>query len=389
MIDNFHNIVKEKLYIGLSIKNYKEICSLLSQEQKTSGKGRTHQANYWKQYFDYEKQGHKYIITAIHDEPIPMTENNNIYGKYIEKLILDLLVQKYQSKNIHSNRRLYLSKDSMLQALNMVNSNYHYVKFNTGKTADFIKVDKESLKEFYNINNKNLTDAVDRALNRLSNRFLVIWNLVHTIALNEEVTIYNNEGQKITLKENHVTAGKVELEYINTYEKLVAEQMEFKSKQEIYLCGKYKEFIKNVCEQLQKQGLNILYYYRSYDIIFHPDVIKERDKLNEFLLEYEERQNVKITLNGIVSKQIIINADNRQKEAKGKLKPVFGKRNTMNQDYEEQKNVRRSQLKYITDTSKIIDTIINYKTKDISSNILDYERMKRKRFNKKMDDILK
>jgi len=236
------------------------MCETIRQELKTSGKGRNHQANHWKQFFDWEKQGHKYIITTIHDEPIPLIENNNIYGKYIEKLILDLLVQKYQTKSIHSNRRLYLSKDNMLQALNMVNINYHYVKFNTTKTADFIKVDKESLKEFYNINNKNLTDAVDRALNRLENRFLVIWNLVHTIALDEEVTIYNNEGREITLKENHVTAGKVELEYINTYEKLVSEQMEFKNKQEIYLCGKYKEFIKNVCDQLQDKGLNILYY---------------------------------------------------------------------------------------------------------------------------------
>jgi len=115
-----HRLVKSNLSIGQIIKNYKELCLILNEEQKTSGKGRTHQANHWKQFFDYEKQGHKYIITAINDAPILLVENNNIYGKYIEKLILDLLVQKYQSKNIHSNRRLYLSKDNMLQALNMV-----------------------------------------------------------------------------------------------------------------------------------------------------------------------------------------------------------------------------------------------------------------------------
>ena len=365
------------------------MCILLNQQQK-NGKGRNYQFEQWQQYFTWERQGHKFIITSIHEFPIlkidNRKDNNNIYGKYIEKLILDLLYQKQQSKN--NNRRLYLSRDQMLQALNMVNSNYHYVKFNTGKVADFLKIDNENIKEFFNINNRNLNDAVERSLKRLESKFLVIWNLVHTIVLNEEVIILDEHGKEIKLKENHVTAGKIELEYINTYEKMVAGEMGYTKKQEIFLAGRYPEFTKKVCSKLQEQDLNILYYYKSYDIIFHPDIVMELDKLNQFLLEYEERKNVKITLNGIVSKQIIINTEKRNQEAKNQIMPTFGERLIVNADYEERKLIRRSQKKYITETTKIIDTVINPKARNIIDKVNTYERTKRKTFNKKIDTIL-
>ena len=387
MQDKLYEMVKNNLYVGLIIKNYKLMCHLLNEQEKT-GKSKILQQENWKRYFDWERKGYKYTITVIHDEPIPKEENNNIYSKYIEKLVLDLLVQKYQSKNIYTNRRLYLSKDNMLQALDMVNINYHFVKFNTSKTADFIKVDNDNLKEFFNLNNRNLTNAVDRALNKLSDKFLVIWNMVVTIALDEEVIVYDENNKKVKLKENHITAEQLELEYINTYEKITAEEMGFEKKSDIFLCGKYMEFIRKVCNHLQEQGLNILYYYQSYNIVFHPDVVKERDKINQYLLEYEERQNVRITLNGIISKQLVENAEERQIKAKSKLTPVFGKRNLSSASYEELKNIRRSKNSYIIDTNKIIDTVIKRETGDLKNKILSYDRMKKKVINKQIDKIL-
>lgn len=373
--DPFHELIKQVLQINQLIKNYKYLCALLNEQPKT-GKSKTLQENNWKRYFDWIKDGHKYIITAIHETPIPKTENTDIYSKYIEKLILDLLVQKYQSKN--NSRRLYLSKDNMLQALSMVNLNYHFVKFNTGKTSDYIKVNHDNLKEFFNLNNKNLIDSIDRALNRLSNKFLVIWQLVYTIALKEEVIIIDEFGKKIKLKENHITAEPLELEYINTYENIIAQEMECETKQEIYLSGKYLKFINNVCERIQEDiGLNILYYYQSYDIIFHPNVIKERDKINQYLLAYEERQNVKITLNGIISKQLYKNAENRQLEAKSKLIPWWGTRGIEHMSFEERRNARRANVNYLDETNKIIDTVINIEKEDLKNKIENYTHIKK------------
>lgn len=53
--------VKSVLYPGMEIKNYKELCSLLDEKQKT-GEAKQIQLGNWQLYFSYRKQGHKFII---------------------------------------------------------------------------------------------------------------------------------------------------------------------------------------------------------------------------------------------------------------------------------------------------------------------------------------
>ena len=45
-------------------KNYKTLCEYLEEETKT-GEARIKQMQNWEQYFTFEKQGHKIIITEI------------------------------------------------------------------------------------------------------------------------------------------------------------------------------------------------------------------------------------------------------------------------------------------------------------------------------------
>ena len=60
--------VKSVLHPGMEIKNYKEICSLLDEKQKT-GEAKQIQLGNWQLYFSYRKQGHKFIIEEIFDIP--------------------------------------------------------------------------------------------------------------------------------------------------------------------------------------------------------------------------------------------------------------------------------------------------------------------------------
>ena len=385
---NLRETIKNKLEVGLVIKNYKKMCELLGEAIKTSN-AKTAQENEWKRYFDWEKEGQNYRITIIHKEPLPKTDgrdNNNIYSKYIEKLILDLLVQKYSS-NVN-NRRLYLSKDHMLQALNMVNNNYSFVKFNISQSASFLQVDRDNLDEFYSINNRNLLNTVERSLNRLSNKFLVNWQFAQTVAVREDVTVKNKYGQWITLNENHRNATQFERECIIYYEEKVATDKGFNNKQDIYLSGRYQEFTKEVCTYLQEDGLNILYYYKSFDIVFHPNVEKELKKINQFLLEYEERQDAKITLNGIISNQIIKNAEKRHEKSKSEIQPSIGQPREIGRNYKEQENIRRSDTDYVTETNKIVDTVINDQANDLSYNINNYSKAMKKKYDKQIDDLL-
>ena len=67
-VQDLEQIVKDTLAIGQIHKNYKTICQVLGQEVK-KGDSKKSQLKTWKQYFNWETQGQKWIITEIYDEP--------------------------------------------------------------------------------------------------------------------------------------------------------------------------------------------------------------------------------------------------------------------------------------------------------------------------------
>lgn len=66
-MQDFKEIVKHTLAIGQIHKNYKAICQVLGQEVKKDNSKKS-QLKTWKQYFNWETQGQKWIITEIYDE---------------------------------------------------------------------------------------------------------------------------------------------------------------------------------------------------------------------------------------------------------------------------------------------------------------------------------
>ena len=50
------------LKIGDTIKNYKEMCSLLGEKITNGGKSKEAQIKNWERYFQYERQGQKFHI---------------------------------------------------------------------------------------------------------------------------------------------------------------------------------------------------------------------------------------------------------------------------------------------------------------------------------------
>ena len=201
-------------------------------------------------------------------------------------------------------------------------------------------------------------------------------------AVKEEEEIYNWKKEEFVPKEIHRDATTEERELIILYESIVAEEMGFDKKQNIFLCGKWLEFTRNVCNRLQENGTNILYYYKSYDIVFHKKVIQELDKINQYLLISEERKDTKNTLNNVVVEQIEKNTKTRHDKAKDKLPPVLGQRRVNKWDYEQLELVRRSDNNYIPETNKIIDTVINHKIKLLVDDIIKYNRKQPEKLDK-------
>jgi len=351
------------------------VCEVLDEKIK-SGCSKTSQIEEWSRYFKIERDGNGYIFTEKYDVALKKIDNrglaegsrnnNNLYGKYIEKLVLDLLVQKYQ---ITKERKIYSSRDKMLRSLEMVNDNYSFGKFNRAVLGNYINVDTDNIKEFYMLNNRNMLDSVERAFNQLANKCLVSWNIVMTVAIDvseDDIIILNEDNLSIKKNEEHRTANAEERDTILHMENKVLEEMELESKQDAVLKDRYKEFNDRVCALL-RENTKILYYYKSYDVIFHEKVIQELDKINIWILEQEERREIKITLNGIISNNIIENAEHRKLKALETKETLTGDKK---ERYIEMKTDRRIEDTYVEDNSKIIDAVINCKKKDITKQMI-------------------
>lgn len=73
----------ENIHIGDVLQNQRELCDILGVPYKSQGSSRECQLNDFKRYFNWEKSGHKFIITDIYDTPLEkIIKRNNNLGHY-------------------------------------------------------------------------------------------------------------------------------------------------------------------------------------------------------------------------------------------------------------------------------------------------------------------
>lgn len=71
---NVHNLHK-----GDVIKDYETMCELLNDKQYpvSNRKDRMAQFKKWRRYFDYKRNGNKFIIKEVYDKPLPIKDANS------------------------------------------------------------------------------------------------------------------------------------------------------------------------------------------------------------------------------------------------------------------------------------------------------------------------
>ncbi|HBY19430.1 MAG TPA: hypothetical protein DEG71_00140 [Clostridiales bacterium] len=182
------NILKLNEYVKTSnsIQNYKSLCTILEEKIKT-GKSKQLQLEEFARYFKYHKEGNKFIIDEIYEIPVIKinarggAHNTTEYIKNIENLILDLLLQKGNSRTLGFGR-VFLSKNQLLKEFEMINDNYVYCKRRIPKLSKFMNIDPETVKEWYDLNDNMLERNLIQALDNLENQCLVLWSREITIA---------------------------------------------------------------------------------------------------------------------------------------------------------------------------------------------------------------
>lgn len=278
------------LKVGQVIKNYKELCEILDIESKKSGSN-SHKAQHkeFNRYFEFEKQGHKYIIKNIHDKPKDKIDNrsnniggnNTVFADDIEKLILNILASS-------KDDTITIARGQLYKMLNMCNENYLLGRSNIGKLSEIIELPKSAIYEFYDNNSSKLRDTVERNLRRLRSRALITWKNTTTVAVTEVEIEYNELGEPIFDKRTksiryktkmvHRLADKFEEKLILKYEEETLKEMGIDTIQKVFLLGKWKYFKQQVENKLKENDTNIDYYYDSYTITFNNDSVKNYAK---------------------------------------------------------------------------------------------------------------
>lgn len=365
------------IHEGQIIKNYKELCLLLNEPIKT-GNSKKSQLKEFERYFSYTKDKNKFIIKEIYLAPKEKTDKRleSIYGQYIEKLILDLLVQELTE---NKKKVLNYSTGNLFKTLAMINNNYTYCNTNKPQLAYYLNIDKEYIKDFYNNVYSKLVQTLESALKRLSNKMLIHWYKIFTIAINEPIIEY---GELKGYEEIHQRIDSDDdIRFIITTEKKIATEMGYKSKRDIILSEKYKQFNESVTNILQEEwGENIKYYYSSYKILFNDFVTAEQKEL-ELLLENEERKLTQHQLNDTITTNYKLSNKNRY-ENNLKNNKNLGRPKYKNEQIKISKNFTKI-------NNMLVDYLLDIKSKDIIMQIQRKYSEKERKENILNEEILK
>jgi hypothetical protein len=276
---NFNmGINTERLTIGQTIKNYKELCAILGQEVK-GGKAKKLQIEEFKRYFDFEKSGQKFIITDIYDAPLTKEDkrklgNNSIYVKYIELILLH-----YLSKQNGYTRTL--TKQNWWKLLGMVNQKYNKISRQRLCQLDYT-VTKFQIDHFYQRCNKKLEQILFSALNNLKNRKLILWEMQTVIVSYDDNGVMRFQLADDDKKKKILQVERYVLKQVMGFEKII----------QVFCRFKQNEYYQLVNENLQElYGWH--HYFKQIKLIYTPEDVLEAIQESEVDLQ-KELLNAKI-----------------------------------------------------------------------------------------------
>ena len=250
-----------KLVIGKTVKNYKVLCELLSQEVK-DGKAKKYQLENFKRYFEWEKVGQKFTIMDIYDTPLEKEDlrklgNNSIYTQAIEIILL-----QYLSRQDGYTRTL--TKKKWWELLGITNHKYGRMTEKELLQLDKILTSFE-IRHFYQRCNKKLEQILFSSLNNLKNRKLINYQIQTVIVTTDEET--GKDKYFLATDDNLKSILEVEryvLHDVLGYEKIF----------QVFLRFKQKEYYQKINEILyERYGWN--YYFKQVKIIYVQENIQK------------------------------------------------------------------------------------------------------------------
>ncbi len=285
-----------KLSEGMVVKNYKEICKLLNEPIMTGGDSKKYQLKRWQCYFDYDKQGQKFIINEIFNEPFPnldaRKQKEGIYVKYIELLLMEYLMKQ-------DGKQASLTKGQLYEMLGMVSPYYYTYRKNkyvmnkeVESKLDTLNPSAEQLGIFFQRVDQKLNSILTSALKSMANRFLIYYQTEYIISENIELS-----GGVVKNAER--VADNKEISKILDVQSSIMYSMGYFNASEIFVHGKMKEFFNMVDDYVnEKFGWN--YVYSHIKIIYLENEIKRQIPIKAEEIRKLSKECKMLGLNGTV-----------------------------------------------------------------------------------------
>lgn len=272
---------RDKLQKNMMFKSYRSLCAFLGEEIK-GGDSKKSQIKEWERYFQFHKDGNKFIIDEVYDEPREKEDGRvgaGVFSSQIQILLLNLLVE---SNEIEVN----LSCTKLLTELKMVNDNYVLALNNTKNFSDLIKINENICYDVINFEQKKLRNNLENALNGLANKGLIRYtkrDMVHCEKIeNENIICFDR------------LATKEEIAFLLKCQKDALNELGLETISQIYEKNLYQYFNILVKRNIKnnKHNTDIVYGFVVYNIIQLQDFVKyelekEEKKLREQGLNYE------------------------------------------------------------------------------------------------------
>ena len=198
--------------------SYKQLCSLMGEEESSSGNVRKYQLERWQEKYNIEKIGRgKYIVHGqLTKEESQTIKDRKNYANFLQATLLQFLSESEASTTVYTYR-------DIREHLMMVNPNYFPVKYyqkelNIKVSHKYTAELTEALKRIWFDNADNHDEyAIKAALRKLSDRRLISIKETHVFYKHIRLPNGNTVSSKPELATDEQEAQflQVGIEYLN------------------------------------------------------------------------------------------------------------------------------------------------------------------------------
>lgn len=301
-----------------TIKNYKIMCQLIGEEE-CAGNSKKAQINRWKRYFEFHKEGQKFVIDEIYEEPF-LTDDarkrrEGLYVKYIELLLLEFLSKQVDYKVTLGNKEMYRilgmtndrydirnrmgsTKANEILRQTIMNNEDKFAFTNSPKVSNF------DINNFYFRAEQKLNRILYSALRSMKDRFLIDYKKVNIIAEYDD-----EDSQHLDYRESNAYEDKIILEAKNK----IIKEMGYDNLTEIMLRYKCDIFYEKFNEYIKEEyGWDKC--YPQLRVVYIDDIAKQiplkAEEIKKLSIEDKRTQ-----LNEEIIKCLNAQAEKKYKEA--------------------------------------------------------------------------